>query len=338
MLIVIDEASMVDILLMSKLFKALTNEDFRLIMVGDEGQLPPVGFGLCFHRLVSIGETERLKVIKLKEVHRTKSTSMLHRVSMDVREGKLPNLTKWSGEEEGVYLLPCDTKKEMHEVLLSAKQKVPHAQIVTSHVTEKRIDSAKSINNYIQYRTQDKFLNEKACMQLGRIRIMENDPVIVTQNMYELDLYNGNTGVINSVYLCDETNEVKCDINFGDKGLISITKSDAWMLGLDLAYCISVHKSQGSEYDTTIVCAIEDSFLLDRSMFYTALTRSKKLTLITGRYDVAKKAIRKGNRASKIDVVFDVQPVLTHTLTILHINSYVVLQSSVREQCDTACF
>ncbi|WP_419209254.1 ATP-binding domain-containing protein [Photobacterium leiognathi subsp. mandapamensis] len=123
---------------------------------------------------------------------------------------------------------------------------------------------------------------------------MEDDPVLVTQNMYEYDLYNGNTGVVESVYYCEDTEEVSCNIDFGDKGIIKVTKSDAWMLGLELAYGISVHKSQGSEYDTTIVCSIEDSPLLDRSMFYTALTRSKKLTLIAGRYDVARRAVEEG--------------------------------------------
>ncbi|MBN8033035.1 AAA family ATPase [Vibrio vulnificus] len=306
MLVVIDEASMVDILLMNKLFKALGDTDFKLIMVGDEGQLPPIGFGLCFHRLVSIQEPEILKVVKLREVHRAKSTSMLHHVSMEVREGRLPNLAEWSGENEGVYLLPCRTEKEMHQVLLSAKKMKPQAQIVTSHVTEKRIDSARGVNNFMQYSIQESFLDGRYCMQLGKTRIMENDPVIVTQNMYEFGLYNGNTGVVKSVYLCEESDEVACDVNFGDKGIISITRSNAWALGLELAYAISVHKSQGSEYDTTIVCAIEDSPLLDRSMFYTALTRSKKLTLIAGRYDVARNAVQRGNRASEIDTLFDI--------------------------------
>ncbi|CAK2830160.1 exodeoxyribonuclease V alpha subunit [Vibrio crassostreae] len=304
MIIVIDEASMVDILLMSKLFDALGSADYRLLMVGDEGQLPPVGFGLCFHRLVDTGNTERLKVIKLREVHRTKATGMLHQVAMEIRKGKIPALTTWSGEKEGVYLLPCSTKEEMHQVLLNTKSMLPAAQIVTSHVTEKRMDSAKEINNFIQYNLQDNLRNERFCMLLGKTRIMEDDPVLVTQNMYEYDLYNGNTGVVESVYYCEDTEEVSCNINFGDKGIIKVTKSDAWMLGLELAYGISVHKSQGSEYDTTIVCTIEDSPLLDRSLFYTALTRSKKLTLIAGRYDVARRAVERGNRSSKLDVVF----------------------------------
>tara|TARA_Y100001956_G_C3951309_1_gene112773 strand:- start:19 stop:426 length:408 start_codon:yes stop_codon:yes gene_type:complete len=135
---------------------------------------------------------------------------------------------------------------------------------------------------------------------------MKGDPVLVTQNMYELDLYNGTKGVIDSVYYSQDSEELSCDINFGDRGTVKITQSIASTLGLELAYGISVHKSQGSEYDTTIVCAIESSPLLDRSLFYTALTRSKKLTLIAGRYEVASYAVKKGNRSSMLDVIFSV--------------------------------
>lgn len=306
MFIIIDEASMVDILLIRKLLGALEGSDYKLMMLGDKAQLPPVGFGLCFHRLVDIGNTETLKVIKLIEVHRTKSTGMLHHVAMGIRKGRLPPLKAWSGENEGVFILPCHTKAELHQVLLNTIKKRPEAQIVTPHVTEKRIDSVKDINSFIQRNLRDYCGNETPYISIGQTRLMKGDPVLVTQNMYELDLYNGTKGVINSVYYSQDSEELSCDINFGDRGTVKITKSIASTLGLELAYGISVHKSQGSEYDTTIVCAIESSPLLDRSLFYTALTRSKKLTLIAGRYEVASYAVEKGNRSSMLDVIFSI--------------------------------
>lgn len=299
--IIIDEASMVDILLMYRLLRALRGSDYSLLLVGDKGQLSPVGVGLCFHRLVD-SNNNLLKAIKLREVHRTKATGTLHLTAMDVRKGRLPDLQVWNGESEGVYLLPCDNQRELFHQLLQAKLKLPNAQIVTAHVTESRQDSAKLINNYIQGNLQPGYSN---FMSLGELKIMSNDWVIVTQNMYDMDLYNGNTGKVSSVYYSENDQEVCCDVLFGNR-LVRITKSNAWQLGLQLAYAISTHKSQGSEYDCTIVCAIENSGLLDRSMFYTAITRSKKLTLVAGKFKVALKAVQSGNRFEKLEVMFDV--------------------------------
>lgn len=298
--VIIDEASMVDILLIYRLIKALKGADYSLLLVGDKAQLSPVGIGLFFHRLVN-SENENIEIIKLREVHRTKSTGLLHQVSMKVREGKMQRLDIWQGESEGVYLLPCDDQKELFNTLCEVKSRIPDAQIVTAHVTESRKDSAKLINNFIQSKTQA--ISERF-MALGDLKIMKGDWVIVNQNNYDIGLYNGNTGIVRSVYYSDEFEEVCCEVSFNEKS-ITITTSTAWELGLQLAYAISTHKSQGSEYDTTIVCAIENSSLLDRSMFYTAITRSKKLTLVAGKLKVAMKAVKKPNRFELLNSPFN---------------------------------
>lgn len=297
--IIIDEASMVDILLIYRLIQSLSGVNYSLLLVGDKGQLSPVGIGLYFHRLVN-SDTDSLKVIKLREVHRTKANGMLHQVSMGVRKGNLPTLNVWNGENEGVYLIPCEDQIQLFDNLLRAKLDLPNAQIVTAHVTPRRLDSAKLINNHIQSSIQS---TKDSFMFLGDLKIMKDDWVIVNQNMYELGLFNGNTGSVNSVYYSEEEQEVCCDILFGERKVM-ISKSTAWELGLQLAYAISTHKSQGSEYDTTIVCAIENSRLLDRSMFYTAITRSKKLTLIAGKYSVALNAVRAANRFETLESPF----------------------------------
>jgi exodeoxyribonuclease V alpha subunit len=299
--IIIDEASMVDILLIYRLIKSLKGIDYSLLLVGDRAQLSPVGVGLFFHRLVN-SDNDKIKIIKLREVHRTKATGMLHKVSMGVRSGNLHKLEQWRGETEGVYLLPCDDQAQLFNRLLQVKQLMPNAQIVTAHVTESRKDSARLINNFIQSNIQT---NQEVFMSLGETKIMKHDWVIVTQNLYDINLYNGNTGIVSSVYYSEEHGEICCNIVFDGKE-ISITKSTAWELGLQLAYAISTHKSQGSEYDTTVVCAIESSKLLDRSMFYTAITRSRKLTLVAGKLKVAINAVKKPNRFELLKSPFQI--------------------------------
>jgi exodeoxyribonuclease V alpha subunit len=299
--VAIDEAAMVDILLMNKLLKTLSGlgVDYSVIMLGDEGQLPPVGFGLCFHRLVKMASHGNFESLKLTEVHRTKSTSQLHSVAMSIRKGEMPKLSKWNGEHEGVYLLPCAYEDELHRILLDIHAKTINSQILTAHITDKRKDSAIKINKYIQSRL-------KVCseyMPLGTSKISMGDKVIVTQNHYELGLYNGNVGTVLSV--STEGEEYVCHIDF-EGCQLKITKSIAWELGLQLAYAVSVHKSQGSEYDTAIVCALENSLLLDRSMIYTAITRAKKLTVLVGSLEVINKAVVEGNRADHLHTLFDI--------------------------------
>jgi exodeoxyribonuclease V alpha subunit len=299
--IVIDEAAMVDILLMNKLLKALSSLGvvYSIIMLGDEGQLPPVGFGLCFHRLVNMASHGNFESLKLTEVHRTKSTNQLHTVAMSIRKGEMPELCKWDGEREGVFMLPCTYEDELHKTLFKVHKETNNSQILTAHITDKRKDSATKINKYIQ--SELKFNHEY--MPLGTAKISMGDKVIVTQNHYELDLYNGNVGKVLSVSA--EGEEYSCDIDF-EGNQLAITKSTAWELGLQLAYAVSVHKSQGSEYDTAIVCALENSILLDRSMIYTAITRAKKLTILVGNWNVVNKAVIDGNRADHLHTLLEV--------------------------------
>jgi exodeoxyribonuclease V alpha subunit len=124
---------------------------------------------------------------------------------------------------------------------------------------------------------------------------------IVTQNSYEHDLYNGNTGVMEDIK--EEEGQIYGVFSFGDRRY-EFTRSDLWVLGIQLAYAITIHKSQGSEYDATIVCAVVQSNFIERSMIYTALTRSKKLCLLVGDQDIARAAVAKPNRSETLCVGF----------------------------------
>ncbi len=116
------------------------------------------------------------------------------------------------------------------------------------------------------------------------------------------DLYNGNTGVMED--LIEEEGQLIGQFSFNGR-LYSFSRSELWALGIQLAYAITVHKSQGSEYNVTVICSIVQSKFIERSMVYTALTRSKLLCLIVGDQDVARAAAAKQNRSETLCVGFN---------------------------------
>ena len=162
-------------------------------------------------------------------------------------------------------------------------------------------DSGHSINERLQYSLNESF--EKPGIKMGSYWIKVGDPVIVTQNSYEHDLYNGNTGVMED--LREEEGQLYGVFSFGGREYL-FTRSDLWTLGIQLAYAMTIHKSQGSEYDTTIICSVAQTNFIERSMIYTALTRSRKLCLIVGDQNIARMAVAKPNRSDTLCVGFKI--------------------------------
>jgi exodeoxyribonuclease V alpha subunit len=301
-LVIIDEASMVDISLMNKLLKLFDNESFSLLMVGDTGQISPVSFGLFWHKLA---KEQMVPTTNLTKVHRTAEEGELHQVAMQVREGKLPDIPVWNGEAQGVFYVPCaPTGKALANALTEIKGTLPDAQIITPHMSARMPDSGHKINDRLQSSLGGDFKEavQRQGIKMGPFWIKVGDPVIVTQNSYEHDLYNGNTGLMES--LAEYEGQLIAKFSFNER-LYEFNRSDLWTLGIQLAYAITVHKSQGSEYGEIIICSIVQSKFIERSMIYTALTRSKKLCLIVGDQNITRAAVAKPNRSETLCVGFN---------------------------------
>lgn len=302
-LIVIDEASMVDVSLMNKLLTLFDQESFSLLMVGDTGQISPVGFGLFWHKLA---KEKTVPVTNLTKVHRTAEEGELHKIAMQVRDGKLPKIPVWNGESQGVFYVPCGvTGKALANRLFEIKSDLPDAQIITPHMSRRMPDSGHKINDRLQNSLGENFQEafQRRGIKMGAYWIKVGDPVIVTQNSYEHDLYNGNTGLMED--LVEEDSQLIAKFSFNGRAY-EFTRSDLWSLGIQLAYAITIHKSQGSEYEATIICSIVQSKFIERSMVYTALTRSKKLCLIMGDQEITRTAVAKPNRSDTLCVGFNI--------------------------------
>ncbi|EGH05318.1 ATP-dependent RecD/TraA family DNA helicase, partial [Pseudomonas amygdali pv. aesculi str. 0893_23] len=297
-LIVVDEASMVDIALALKLMKAFANKDFSLLLVGDVGQLSPVGYGLFFHALA---KSKTIPTTHLIKTHRTIRDSELQKTALQIRSGQLQTLSIWNGEQEGVFLVPCSTAQNLLTNLTRLKQAIPDAQVLTPHMSERMPDSGHKINNHLQRALQQTDTTQGIKMSNYWLRV--NDPVIVTQNSYEHNLFNGNTGVMKGLKVVDgEMVGV-----FAFNGLeVYLTRMELFLLGVKLAYAVSIHKAQGSEYPASIICLLSQSEFVERSMLYTAISRSKRLALIVSTQEILQKGVARPNRSDTLCVGFSV--------------------------------
>ena len=288
--IVIDEASMVDISLANRLLQHLVSIDYSLVLVGDACQLSPVGFGLFFHECVN-----RVPTVHLTKVHRHTQNSSISKLAMLIRKGEMNTIPSWNRENEGVYFVSC--RKNQKDLLKRIKEitSTHKGQIISPHASQTKIDNAYSINQSMQY-TQNQG-DEGLSLRLKNRILKENDPIVVTNNNYELELFNGMTGSILEIQLGANVENIVAEFN---NRAYTLSKEQCFELGIELAYALTMRKSHFSEYDTTIICCIEESICLERSMIYTALTRSKNLTLFVGDLEVLRKAVMRLPRAETI--------------------------------------
>tara|TARA_B100001059_G_C17839269_1_gene590778 strand:+ start:6381 stop:8609 length:2229 start_codon:yes stop_codon:yes gene_type:complete len=279
-LLIIDEISMVDIVLICSLLKQFKDEPLRILLVGDIAQLPPIG--LFWHKLVESNAPH----VRLTEVHRMVEGSVLHQCAMKIRQGIPHDLPAYQGETEGVYLMNDVVDYTSAIVKL---RRTFDCMILTSYASKKFASSTATLNPMVQAVLNPITDNERV-MCFGLVTLMADDPVLATKNSYNQGIFNGMTGTIISIEY--HKGNVCCLVQFDDvKGARLLSREDCWEIGLELAYLITVHKSQGSEYNE---CAIlMDSPYLERSGIYTALTRAKKLCILVGTNEQYNNAIKR---------------------------------------------
>ena len=299
-LIIIDEASMVDLSLFYELIKVLRGKNYSLLTVGDELQLSPVGFGVVWHKML----ISKIPSVELTIIKRQSDMSQLQKLSLLIRNGHSQKLKRWNGEIEGVFFVESDSRNHRNTIF-SLKKQLPKAVILSPHQSEKKVDSIKAINNELQYglncdQTITGYSDDRGSLNLGGVTIKENDPVIITQNNYRLSLFNGVRGTLLSINYIN--GEPVGNFEFEGREIsTSLSINDCLDLGIELAYAITIHKSQGSEFEQVIVSCISKSDFIERSLIYTALTRSQKLCIFIGKENVFHEAVKSVKRVDKLD-------------------------------------
>lgn len=269
-LVVIDESSMLDVELAAVLFDAIA-EGTRCILVGDANQLPSVGPGRVLADLV---ESEAVPVARLTTVHRAAAESWVCRNAPRVLSGEpleLDSMHDFRFFEAGS---PEDAARIVGDVVARV---VPGAQVLAPQ--HKGDCGVGALNSTLQAMLNP--ANGYEEWKIGDTVFRRGDRVIQTVNNYKICSLDGVPGVFNG-----EVGEVvsigaegMC-VDFGDRS-ISYNKMAA--TGLDLAYALTVHKSQGSEFGWVVVVAHSThTYMLTRQLFYTAITRAKKGVVIVG--------------------------------------------------------
>ncbi len=286
--IIVDEMSMVDVLLLDSLLRA-TPEDARLIFVGDPDQLPPVGPGFPFGDML---RSKALPTVRLTEIFRQAQQSLIVMNAHRVNNGQMPDLKNTKSD---FFFLPCRSEEELRQTItglcttrLPEKMGIPADQIQVLSPTRKGGVGTGVLNQTLQGALNPPNIGKKE-RQFGDFIFREGDRVMQIRNNYDLvwkkqdgsavgtGIFNGDVGTI--LYIDPHMETVT--VLFEDRE----ADYDFTQLGeLEPAYAMTVHKSQGSEYRAVILSAWSGSaYLLSRSVLYTAITRAKELLIIAGR-------------------------------------------------------
>ena len=272
--IIIDEVSMIDILLMNQLLKAIVPGTF-VILIGDVNQLPSVGPG---NILKDIIESKAIPVVRLTTIFRQESRSLIIVNAHRVNEGKYPVL-KGEKERDFYFIEEESSHVAAQEIVnlctsrLPSKYKIdPVVDIQVLTPMYKGEIGANNLNYQLREALNPKGKQIKYKNNIFRV----NDKIMQIKNNYDKEVFNGDIGVINKINLEDNTLEV----NFYER---KVSYDFAELNELVLAYAITVHKSQGSEYKIVIIpVSTQHYLLLQRNLLYTGITRAKDMVILIG--------------------------------------------------------
>jgi exodeoxyribonuclease V alpha subunit len=289
-LVIIDESSMLDLPLMYSIVRALP-VGARLLLVGDPYQLPPIGFGLIFQVLAASSNIPRVELI---EVHRQARSSGIPQIARDIRHGIAPPLPAFAGLCSGVSFIEADDHAVMDHILgvLGAWSGCDDAQVLA--VTKRGRSGIRNINATLHAMAS---ANKPKLEGWG---LADGDPIIYLENDYERELWNGSLGKIESILRSHGGRFLLCSL---DGARQEIPEENFHRI--DLAYAITVHKAQGSQFKKVIVPVVR-SRLLDRTLIYTALTRGMEQVVFIGDRGAFDAAITAPPRSHERQVGFSI--------------------------------
>ncbi len=294
--IIVDEMSMVDALLMNSLLKAV-RPGTRLVLVGDINQLPSVGAGNVLSDIIA---SKKIPVIKLTEIFRQSEKSMIVINAHDINKGKYPKCNEKNGDFYFASLEHPDSGASYICELCHSRLKTTYGyesgDIQVLSPVKKGVTGVNNMNTMLQLVLNPPSKSKKE-KKHGEFVFREGDRVMQIRNNYNMSwtelstriegfgVFNGDVGFVKNI-----NNDFKnLTVIFDDKEVIYDFKE---LADLTLAYCITVHKSQGSEFPVVVIPMYPGPDMIqNRNLFYTGVTRAKNLVILVGNREIMYKMV-----------------------------------------------
>ena len=281
--LIVDECSMIDILLMNNLLKAVP-VGMRLVFVGDIDQLPSVGAGNVLRDVI---DSQRIPVVRLVRIFRQAQKSRIVMNAHTINQGRFPD-TSNGRDTDFFFMREDDPERAAETIVRLVKERLPRAyrespdriQVLTP--MQRGVVGAANLNLLLQ-----QALNPSGpSLGRGGYTYRQGDRVMQLRNNYDKDVFNGDLGYIREV----DTEERTLKVDFDGKWVeYDVTELDE----LTLAYATTIHKAQGSEYPIVVMPVLMTHFvMLQRNLIYTGITRAKKICVLIGAMKALAYAVR----------------------------------------------
>lgn len=286
--LLLDEVSMVDMSLFADVLRALP-DTARLILIGDKDQLPSVGPGAVLGELLSSGS---IPAVQLTEIYRQAAASRIVSNAHKVNQGQAPVLLAPSGrnrEEDAFFIATRSPDEMLRQLLELVSKRLPAAGHQPADIQvlcpmKRGPIGTQALNTALQ-----EVLNPdtgEPALTVGPRVFRPGDRVIQLKNNYEHEIFNGDLGWI----LRADPGERLLEVSFNDK---TVTIADEHLKELDLAYALTIHKSQGAEFPVVVmVLTRQHHVMLQRNLLYTGMTRAQKLLVLLGDLSAVEQAVR----------------------------------------------
>lgn len=270
--VIIDEASMIDTYLMASLLKGISS-NCKVILVGDDHQLPSVGPGQVLHDLI---ESHALQVVELTELYRQGIDSNIISLAYDIRNQSV-NKDIFNVEDDLTFI-ECRDNEVIPNIceICNTYKDLNYKKFQILAPMYKGLNGIDAINKNVQdiFNSKSRTKKEKV---IGEFNFREDDKVIQLTNMPDDNVYNGDIGIIDRIQSSPKS-EIHIDF---DGNLVKYTPAN--FINFRSAYSISIHKAQGSEFDVVVIPIVNAyNKMLYQKLIYTGVTRAKKKLYIVG--------------------------------------------------------
>ncbi len=270
--VIIDEASMIDTYLMASLLKGISS-NCKVILVGDDHQLPSVGPGQVLHDLI---ESRALQVVELTELYRQGIDSNIISLAYDIRNQSV-NKDIFNVEDDLTFI-ECRDNEVIPNIceICNTYKDLNYKKFQILAPMYKGLNGIDAINKNVQdiFNSKSRTKKEKV---IGEFNFREDDKVIQLTNMPDDNVYNGDIGIIDRIQSSPKS-EIHIDF---DGNLVKYTPAN--FINFRSAYSISIHKAQGSEFDVVVIPIVNAyNKMLYQKLIYTGVTRAKKKLYIVG--------------------------------------------------------